>query len=114
MGGAFGNVNWLDGWSAMTFATGSSTALTCANGDITSAAASSGGGGASGGVDPDAVPGWGVGLFVGFGILIVLLCVMVSVMTRQEKIGKPIFLPMPMETTSTKKDVEMASAKGSA
>merc|ERR1711998_345759 len=22
--GAFGNVNWLDGWSAMTFATGSS------------------------------------------------------------------------------------------
>ena len=87
--GAFGNTNWLAGWSYLALTNRLAThEVNCLPGVMVGGSQSS----SDSGKDDDKIPAWGVTLFIVVAvILVVLVCFMCFMMIR-EKEGKPIFV----------------------
>merc|ERR1712167_206247 len=81
--GAFGNQQWMGGWSYLAVTNRLSTyEMNCVPGT----AATPG------------IPIWGIILFIVVAALMVLVCIFVCIMISRERKQKPIF--MPFETKS--------------
>ena len=94
--GAFGNDNWLAGWSYLDVTSRlAKHELTCAPGTT---------------AGPQ-IPAWGIALFIVVAVLMVLVCVFVMVMIQREKASKPIFMPFE-GGKKNKGDVEIATVSG--
>jgi hypothetical protein len=86
--GAFGNENWLAGWSYLAVTNRLAThELNCAPG---AAAAAQG------------IPAWGTILFIVVAALLLFVCVFVCIVIQREKVKKPIFMPFETNTVSRK------------